>query len=131
MVFSCATGIVWAYRKRIISILKCPLGELSGGQLLQLGVFGGWGATASIFAVLWYWRLHDKNLDVVDSLGNAASRWVLILAAISHLSASGAIRDTDDERSKIPADSYLRSGIVVTIGIMLGVLTITFLNNSK
>jgi hypothetical protein len=131
IVFSCGSGIVWAYRKQIITILKCPLRDLSGGQLLQLGIFGGWGATASIFFVLWYWRLHDKNIDVVDSLGNAASRWLLILAAMSHLSASGAIRDNDNDQSRIPPNSYLRTGTYVALGILLGALTIGFFDISK
>jgi hypothetical protein len=120
VLFSVGTGIVWAYRKEILESLKQPLGELSGGQILQLGIVLGWASSAIMFAILWYWRLTGRDLEVVDSMLNAFSRWVLILAGMLHLAAAGAIE------GRVPGAAYVRSGKIVAFGMIFGTLLITY-----
>lgn len=119
IVFAVSSGIVVGYAPGVWEALKSDIRDLHSGDALQIGILIGWAATAFIFGALWWWRLSGKGDPIMDHGMNAFSRWVLITSGFLHLAASGSIQ------GRIPLRSYLRAGVLTSIGIILGVIVIT------
>jgi len=123
VIFSVAIGILIGYAPGVWEAVRRPLSELRAGDALQIGIFIGWGATAIVFVVLWYWRLTGKETDVVDSALSAFSRWMLTTAGFMHLAASGSID------GMVPLKSYIKAGIYTAVGIFVGAAVISIFAN--
>jgi hypothetical protein len=119
IVFAIAAGVVVGYAPGVWQALKSDIRNLRSGDALQIGIAIGWVATAFVFGVLWWWRLSGKDSELIDHGLTAFSRWMLITAGFMHLAASGSVD------GRVPLKSYLRAGIMTTVGIILGVVAIT------
>lgn len=120
IVFAIAIGVVVGYAPGVWQALKSDIRDLRSGDALQIGIAIAWLATACVFVVMWWWRLTGKESALIDHGFTAFSRWMLITAGFLHLAASGSVD------GRVPLRSYLRAGIMTTIGIMLGIAALTF-----
>jgi hypothetical protein len=120
IVFSVATGVCVGYSANLTRVLKQPIYNLDAADALRVGVVVGWGATALVFGILFYWRLVGKEDVVIDSAVSAISRWILITAGTLHLAASGSIDGV------VPLKSYLRAGAWVAVGLFMGCIVLMF-----
>jgi hypothetical protein len=119
ILFAIAAGVVVGYAPGVWQALKSDIRNLRSGDALQIGIAIAWAATAIVFAVMWWWRLSGKDSELIDHGFTAFSRWMLITAGFMHLAASGSVD------GRVPLKSYLRAGIMTTVGIILGVIAIT------
>jgi hypothetical protein len=120
VVFAIATGVVVGYAPGVWQALKSDIRDLRSGDALQIGIAIAWLATACVFSVMWWWRLTGKESTLIDHGFTAFSRWMLITAGFLHLAASGSVD------GRVPLRSYLRAGVMTAIGILLGIMAITF-----
>lgn len=120
IVFAIAIGVIIGYAPGVWQALKSDIRDLRSGDALQIGIAIAWLGTACVFAILWWWRLTGKESELIDHGFTAFSRWMLITAGFLHLAASGSVD------GRVPLRSYLRAGIMTTLGIVLGIAVITF-----
>jgi hypothetical protein len=115
-------GVLIAYFPGICKSLREP--KWDGTHYLVMGIFVTWIATAVRHLWNWVWRFLGKPPDMIEHPFVAFLVWATFMGGIMHMTAKGAL---DGE---IPRENWIRLGIVVAFGVMMGLLVIIFLEPS-
>jgi hypothetical protein len=90
------------------------------GHILLLGVVCGWGGLFARQAAMWLWRWAGEPAWVINHKAFGFISVLVISAGALHLSARGAINN------QIPRRNFVILGITVAVGVLIGMLTVTF-----
>lgn len=122
LIASLSVGLVVAYIPGVWYRLRMSPYQISGADMLVLGIATVQIAIASLFVWAWVYRILDTPEWMVDHPFRGWIVYLLALGGVLHLMAS----DVGISAESIPDRVWMHLGIAVAVGMMVGVLVLAF-----